>query len=84
MPRSRGIDYLENLGPDAAALTCLVTLKFELLQNADDADADALMVFSSAVFSDFGDQDLPPERVPVPGVAPPSVRLPQLPGRGQR
>jgi Domain of unknown function (DUF3883) len=69
-PRSRGIDYLGNLGRMLRDLTGFATLMFELLQNADDAGAtsmridvgqDALVVFNDAVFSDCGDQDLPPE-----------------------
>ena len=69
-PRSRGIDYLGNLGRMLRDLTGFATLMFELLQNADDAGAasvridvgtDALVVFNDAVFSDCGDQDLEPE-----------------------
>jgi len=69
-PRSRGIDYLGNLGRMLRDLTGFATLMFELLQNADDARAasmridvgqDALVVFNDAAFSDCGDQDLPPE-----------------------
>jgi hypothetical protein len=69
-PRSRGIDYLGNLGRMLRDLTGFATLLFELLQNADDAGAatmridvgqDALVVFNDAVFSDCGDQDLPPD-----------------------
>jgi len=69
-PRSRGIDYLGNLGRMLRDLTGFATLLFELLQNADDAGAasiridvgqDALVVFNDAVFSDCGNQDLPPD-----------------------
>jgi hypothetical protein len=69
-PRSRGIDYLGNLGRMLRDLTGFATLMFELLQNADDAGAarmridvghDELVVSNDAMFSDCGDQDLPPE-----------------------
>ena len=69
-PRNRGINYLGNLARVLRDLTGFATLIFELLQNADDADAStlridvgqhALVVFNDAVFSDCGDQDLTSE-----------------------
>lgn len=68
--RNRGISYHGNLGRVLRDLTGFTTLMFELLQNADDAGAttmridvgqDALAVVNDAVFSDCGNQDLPPE-----------------------
>lgn len=65
--RRRGINYLGNLGRMIRDLTGFATLAFELVQNADDAEADylrfdvrddALVVFNNAVFSNCGDQDL--------------------------
>jgi hypothetical protein len=77
--RRRGINYLSNLGRMIRDLTGFATLTFELVQNADDADAaflrfdvrdDALVVFNDAVFSNCGDQDLTPDEclmLPVEG-----------------
>jgi hypothetical protein len=68
--RRRGINYLSNLGRMIRDLTGFATLTFELVQNADDAGAtllrfdvrdNELVVFNDAVFSNCGDQDLPPD-----------------------
>jgi hypothetical protein len=65
--RNRGINYYGNLGRMLRDLTGFGTLTFELLQNADDADAtrlridvgeEELVVFNDAEFSDCGDQGL--------------------------
>jgi hypothetical protein len=67
--RSRGINYHGNLGRMLRDLTGFDALTFELLQNADDAEAstlqidigkDQLVVYNDAVFSDCGDQDRSP------------------------
>ncbi len=70
----RDIDYLGEIGRILRDLTGYSTLAYELIQNADDdrratrlafdVRDDALIVQHDGVFSDCGDQEVPPNQCP--------------------